>query len=400
MRSFSDIELESERLSIKAVLTQILHSARESLSMEFAFISEFKDGCRIFRLIDQAEGTPEILIIDRSDEYEHSYCKRVVDGLLPELMQNAVDFEEAVTLQVTHDLPIGAHISVPIYAEDGSVFGTFCCFSRKPNYNLSSKDLASLRAFSDLASELLRNSLAQDRSMMELKHRVQDLIEAEDFHIVCQPIVDLESNVITGYETLTRFGSDYADFNTEEWFINAAKVGLTYELECATAKKAFEMLELLEEHQYLGINVSPETILTCSNLNDQFGNQAHRIVLEITEHELIEDYSEVSHALEPLRQQGLRIAVDDAGAGYASFRHILQLKPDIIKLDRSLINGIDTECSQFALATAIVAFATTTQAILVAEGIETESELDAIRRLGIQLGQGYLLGRPAPLLLD
>ncbi|MBJ7550600.1 EAL domain-containing protein [Marinomonas ostreistagni] len=397
MQSFSDVELEGERLSIKTVLKQILHSARESLCMEFAFISEFKDGSRIFRLVDAENGLEEVLQIDHADDFEESYCSRVVDGRLPELMQNAIDFEEARALQVTHNLPVGAHISVPIFRDDGSVFGTFCCFSRQSNYHLTSKDLASLRSFSDLASELLRNSLVEDKTMLELKHRVLEIIENEAFHIVCQPIFDLEENRVTGYETLTRFSEQYSDFNTEEWFINAAKVGLTYELECVTGRKAFEMLEFVNSDQYLGINVSPETIMRCSSIVSMFGDHAERLVLEITEHEHIDDYVEVSNALQPLRELGLQIAVDDAGSGYASFRHILQLKPDVIKLDRSLISGIDTDSSQYALATAIVAFANETNAIIVAEGIETREELSCIQTLNIKLGQGYLLGRPAPL---
>ncbi|SBS30566.1 Putative cyclic-di-GMP phosphodiesterase AdrB [Marinomonas aquimarina] len=396
MRSFSDLELANEHLSIKSVLSQVLHAARESLSMEFAFISELKDGCRIFRLIDQEAGAPDILQIDHGDASEQSYCQRVLDGRLPALMRNAVDFKEAVKLQVTHELPVGAHISVPIFADDGSVFGTFCCFSRMPNYNLTSKDLASLRAFSDLASELLRNSLAQDREMLALRHLVQDMIERGDFSIVCQPIYDLEKGAVIGYEALTRFNSD-AGLTTEEWFVNAAKVGLSYELECATGQKAFDMLPRLAANQYLTINVSPTTILSCQNLQAMFGQYADRIVLEITEHDEISDYAQVSEVLAPLREQGLRLAVDDAGAGYASFRHILLLKPDVIKLDRSLINGIDSDPSQYALATAIVAFAESTQSTIVAEGIETDSELNAIRQLNIHLGQGYLLGRPAAL---
>jgi len=98
-----------------------------------------------------------------------------------------------------------------------------------------------------------------------------------------------------------------------------------------------------------------------------------------------------------LRERGLRLAVDDAGAGYASFRHILQLKPDIIKLDRSLISGLNANRDQLALAAALVSFAEKTGIKVVAEGVETPEELKALQTLNVNKAQGYLLGRPTPL---
>ena len=120
------------------------------------------------------------------------------------------------------------------------------------------------------------------------------------------------------------------------------------------------------------------------------------LVLEITEHEEIRDYSSVAKVLAPLRERGLRLAVDDAGAGYASLRHILQLRPDIIKLDRSLIQNLDQDDTEFFLATALASFARSTGAEIIAEGVETEGELQALKELDVDLAQGYLLARPAP----
>jgi EAL domain-containing protein (putative c-di-GMP-specific phosphodiesterase class I) len=120
-------------------------------------------------------------------------------------------------------------------------------------------------------------------------------------------------------------------------------------------------------------------------------------VLEVTEHSTIEDYDAIASVLAPLRKRGLRLAVDDAGAGYASFRHILQLKPDIIKLDRSLISGLNANRDQLALAAALVSFAEKTGIKVVAEGVETPEELKALQTLNVNKAQGYLLGRPTPL---
>ena len=120
-------------------------------------------------------------------------------------------------------------------------------------------------------------------------------------------------------------------------------------------------------------------------------------MVEITEHTSIDDYGLVSRALLALRARGLRLAVDDAGAGYASLRHLLEMRPDLIKLDASLTRGIDLEPGRRALAQALIAFARATGAALVAEGIETAAEEVELEKLGVVLGQGYHLGRPGPL---
>lgn len=118
-------------------------------------------------------------------------------------------------------------------------------------------------------------------------------------------------------------------------------------------------------------------------------------MLEVTERHEVGNYGPLADALAPLRRAGLRIAVDDAGAGFASMRHILQLKPDLIKLDREIIAGIDTDPAQRALGAAMVGFSSEIGAALVAEGIETEAELAAVTELGMTAAQGYLIGRPS-----
>jgi len=120
-------------------------------------------------------------------------------------------------------------------------------------------------------------------------------------------------------------------------------------------------------------------------------------VLELTEHAAIDNYHHLRQALAPMRCAGLRIAVDDAGAGYASFQHILDLQADIIKLDRSLVSGIDTDLARQALASSLIFFSGQTGSKMIAEGVETIEELDTLRHLGVERAQGYLMGRPSPL---
>ncbi|MEN0105736.1 MAG: EAL domain-containing protein, partial [Pseudomonas sp.] len=122
-----------------------------------------------------------------------------------------------------------------------------------------------------------------------------------------------------------------------------------------------------------------------------------RLVLEITEHAAVADYVRLEQALAPFRQRGVRLSIDDTGAGYASMRHILELSPDIIKLDMSITQGINNDFKRRALASSLIAFARETGSSVVAEGVETREELETLRALGVHKIQGYLLGRPLPL---
>src|SRR5262249_15808220 len=124
---------------------------------------------------------------------------------------------------------------------------------------------------------------------------------------------------------------------------------------------------------------------------------ASRIVVEVTEHMPVEDYNALNRALERVRALGVRLAIDDAGAGFASLRHILQLAPDFVKLDRTLIDDIERDRSHQALAAGLISFAKKIEATIVAEGIERKAQLRALRDLGVSCGQGFLLARPAPL---
>lgn len=148
---------------------------------------------------------------------------------------------------------------------------------------------------------------------------------------------------------------------------------------------------------YISINASPETFLDPRLSRIVDGRDLSSIVFEITEHAPVSDYDELTGALDRLRAQGARIAIDDAGAGFSSLRHIVQLRPDIIKLDISLTRAIDTDVARRALASALIFFAHEISASIVAEGIETEAELQALKDLGISAGQGYLLGRPSDI---
>jgi len=200
---------------------------------------------------------------------------------------------------------------------------------------------------------------------------------------------------VVGVEALSRFPAEPAQ-GPDQWFRDADQVGRGVELELLALERAAATAGRLPAHLYVSLNLSPATLTSTDlpALLDGLGLSPDRVVLEVTEHVGVDNYDQLQAARRQLRAVGVRLAVDDAGAGYASFRHIVRLRPDVIKLDRGIISGIDTEPAQQALAGALVAYAHEVGAVVVAEGIETADELATVSRLGVDAVQGYLLGRP------
>jgi PAS domain S-box-containing protein len=234
------------------------------------------------------------------------------------------------------------------------------------------------------------------RSDANVKARVEEMLSSRAFVTAFQPIRCLESGSVLGVEALTRFTTSPVR-STETWFADAASVGLCVELDLLVLEAALDSAAGLPAALYVSLNLSPQACLNprLPALLDQQNIPAQRIVIEVTERSPVTDYVPIAQALDSLRSSGIRIAVDDAGAGYASMRHILRLKPDLIKLDRSIIADINTDHGHRALGAAMVGLAAELHAVLIAEGIETEAELQAVQRLGFHAGQGYLLGRPS-----
>lgn len=247
---------------------------------------------------------------------------------------------------------------------------------------------------SELSSQLRREEEASiDRESRE--RAIRGYVRGEGRHLVFQPIVDLETGEIVGVEALSRFADP--DGRTPDLvFADAAAVGMQLDLETAAIRDAVAQLEQLPEAAYLSVNCSHRTAMW-PGLPDLVAGRAGRLVLEITEHERVEDYEALTAQLETLREAGARLAIDDAGAGFASLRHALRLAPDIIKADMSIVRGVDADDGRRALASALVSFAKQMGMAIVAEGVETEAERATLLRIGMRYGQGYLLGRPAPL---
>lgn len=375
-------------------IQRILDSVRTHLGMDVAFASEITGGRRVFRHVSAASEAPQIPV-GASDPLEETYCQRVVDGRLPQIIHDAVKEPEAAALPVTAALPVGAHLAVPLRLSDGRLYGTFCCFSSNADPSLNRRDLAMLQAFADLAAAEIEAQLREGEGHEESIREISQVIADRAVTMVYQPIYDLEAGAI-GVEALARF-HDWEQRPPSDWFERAHQVGLGVELELVAARVALAGLPYLPRDLYLSVNFSPEAVLSGRIESLLAEAPPGRLVIEVTEHAAIKDYGTFAEALEPLRRRA-RVAVDDVGAGYAGLRHILDLAPDIIKLDTSLVRGIDQDPARRALALAMIAFASGIDSTIVAEGVENASELAVLRELGVAKAQGYHLSRPLPLM--
>ncbi|MGZ8697379.1 MAG: EAL domain-containing protein [Gaiellaceae bacterium] len=280
------------------------------------------------------------------------------------------------------------------------VKGTRAAEIVKMVHNVTRGDVVlSSEVMGDILEELtgrLRIEGEEEDLLKAQSERIRDVLDNGRLSMVFQPIVDLEAEVVVGFEALARF--PFApDRPTETWFTEAAATGLRLELELAAVKAALEVLPEAPVGPYLSVNAMPDTLASDGLAELLAAAPADRLVLEITEHAPVRDYEALNTAMQRMRGRGVRLAVDDAGSGFASLRHILQLAPDIIKIDIALTRNVYKDPARRALAAGLISFAAELGATIVAEGIQSRQELDALRELGVRYGQGFYLGRPAPI---
>ena len=372
-----------------------LQAIRVHLGMEVAYVSEFVGARTVFREVD-APGLEHVIKVGDSLSLDDVYCRHILEGRLPPLIADTSKEAVAMALPITHATPIGSHMSVPIRMPDGGVYGMFCCVGTKPDCSLHERDLQMMRVFADLAAFEISRDLKSAQAVREKRERIRSVLESEQIRTVYQPIWKLPNVLPVGFECLARFPVE-PHRSPDKWFAEAAEVGLGPALELAAIRIGLSALQRLPPEVYVSVNVSPETILSGDLPDALSGMPAARIVLEITEHAHIDDYDRLLRVLYPLRNRGVQIAVDDAGVGYSSLQRILQLQPDLIKLDITLTRNISLDPARRALASALVAFARETGSRIIAEGVETQAELNTLRSIGIQKAQGYFLGRPMPI---
>ncbi len=255
------------------------------------------------------------------------------------------------------------------------------------------QDLAALLEFAGFAGALVGSAVAGLTELRGARARIEQTIRYKAFRPVFQPIVEIRSGAHVGYEALTRFTDGR---RPDLVFAEARTAGLEAELELATLAAAVGAAAALPRTAWLSLNVSPALAVADRRLGRLLRGAGRPIVLEITEHAPVEDYDALRAAVARIRPK-VRIAVDDAGAGVANLNHIAELRPAFVKLDVSLIRGIDADRTRQALIVGLLRFADESGATAVAEGVESQEELAMLRELGVRLAQGYLLAHPAPV---
>jgi len=379
--------------AIQAIARRYLKVARNALAMDVAWLSERMGSEQVLHALD---GDPAPFGIGEGSiiPWPVSYCSRALDGTLPSIIPDVSAHPDAAALAITERLGIGSYASAAVHLPDGTLFGVMCCLGRGPAPQLGPGDARLLAALAASLGEDLARAAAPRPARIS-RGDVERAIAGHGVATVLQPIVALAEMRMVGAEALTRFEGPGG--SPDLWFARAAELGLGAELEMSTVRSALDLLPSIPAEVYLSVNASPATVSSPALRQALAAADARRVVLEITEHSSVARYDELTRDLDELRALGVRVAVDDAGAGYASFRHILALRPHVIKLDRDMVRGVDSDQAREVLVSALAAFAESLGATVVAEGVETAGELDTLVRVGIGCGQGYYLARPAPL---
>lgn len=373
---------------------RLLGVVREQLGLTLAAVGEFRGDTYVFRNLD-GDADAFGAVVGAELPLDGTYCRRMVDGRLPNLIRDTGREERSRALPRTRAAGIGAYVGVPIVLPDGGVYGALCCLSPRPEPGLGAGDVRLLRIVAGLIGEAIEREERVEGARHRERERILQVLEGGGLTVVFQPIVELTGGRVVAAEALSRFGEEPRR-SPESWFAAAAAAQLGVELEMAAVRAALAELDSLPAGVRLSLNVSPTT-LCAPDLGDALAAvPGERLALELTEHAPVEDYAVLGATLVGLRSRGVQLMIDDAGAGFASLRHVLGLHPDVIKLDLSLTRDVDTDPVRRALAASLVAFAREVGASIVAEGIETRAELEALQALGVTHGQGYYIARPAP----
>ena len=374
------------------IVQDALAAMRKHLNMPLAYFSVFDGDDLVFRAVSSDMSMPQVVAGDRRLA-AGTYCQAVRDGILPQFIPDTSRVPATATMPIATLFPVGAMISIPITAPDGSCYGMFCCLSKNPMPTLTPQDKHLVCTLASFAAGMIDNGLQAQTLEQVNRQRIADVISDRDFQLLLQPIVELSSMDVVGAEALCRF-RPVPYTSPDKWFADARSVGLHRELELCVLKKTLEMLPDLPQMINLSINISPDTLAHCDLPTLIDGQYSDRLIFELTEFADFTNQSAVQQQLSKLRALGAQIAINNMTSSYASLNMMLMIKPDIIKLDRDLIRSIHLDLTNQSLVAGIVHFCSAISARIIAEGIECEEEKQKLTELGLTHGQGYYLGRP------
>ncbi|WP_336922352.1 EAL domain-containing protein [Aquipuribacter sp. SD81] len=377
-------------------VADLLRTAKESLRLPVAFLSRL-DGTT--QTLEVVESDVPVLFREKVTQVQAtSLCQRVLDGELPAVMPDVLAEPAARGLPATKIPHIRSYLTVPVHLSDGSLYGTFCAagLSRRPD--LLARDRTLLDVLARAAALIVEPEMRAQQQRDDVLTRLEPVERAGGPRVLLQPIVDIATGRRVGAEALSRFPAEW-QLTPDVVFAQAHGVGRGHHLELLALQRAAAHLAAVPG--YVSMNVSPATLLTPELLALLEGMPVERVLLELSEHDAVEDYDALRAALRPLRRRGMRLAVDDVGAGFSSLRHIVVTEPDVIKLDRSIVDGVSREPVLRSLVRSLVDFAAGLGAVVVAEGVEVAEDAAALHDLRVGYGQGWFWGRAVPAdLLD
>jgi EAL domain-containing protein (putative c-di-GMP-specific phosphodiesterase class I) len=372
-------------------IERLLTLARAGVGMEAAFFVAFEPEHEYVQFVEGEAAAFGLGPYEETPLARHG--REAVEGLAPTIVRDATVAEGIDDSPALRSAGVGAALCVPVELSHGRLVGAVCCVRGEPDPSLDETDAMFVR--------VLANSIADELEQQELElevaelgsERIRDVLEGDHLDVVFQPIFDFARDEVIAYEALARFQRE-PHRPPPAWFSEASEVGLGLDLELAAVKTALEHAGDLPPGVRIAVNVSPGVAASQAFFSVLAGFE-DRVLVELTEHDDVGDYHVLKRALQALRARGALVAVDDAGVGFASFERIVRLRPDVVKVDIRA-KGVVTDPTRRALVAALIFFASTTNATIVAEGIETPSELELVRRLKIAYGQGSWLGVPGP----
>ena len=383
--------MSRERSSAEQQIAELLHTARTSLRLSVAFLSRLDGTTQHLEVVDTS--VPFLFQEGYQQKQEATLCQAILDKKIPQVIPDLTVFPEAMKLPAARMPRLRSYVSVPVTLSDGSLYGTFCAAGLTTDRDLTKRDKALMDVLASAAAVIIEPEVRSQERRSEIEDRLRPVMADGGPVVVLQPIVDLATGHRVGAEALSRFPAEWG-MAPDVVFEQAHGVGLGHRLELLALERAAEHLDRVDG--YVAMNVSPATLLTpeCGELLGRL--PLPRVLLELSEHDQVEDYATLQAALEPFRARGLRLAIDDVGAGFSSLRHIVVTAPDVIKIDRSIITGLNTDPVLTKLVESLVEFGHGCRVRVVAEGVETVGEAAALRTLGVDYGQGWHHGRPGP----
>jgi EAL domain-containing protein (putative c-di-GMP-specific phosphodiesterase class I) len=383
--------LRKQRTDADQQVAELLRTAKSALQLSVSFLTRMDGVSQHLEVVESS--VPFLFQEGNVQPQDTSLCQAIRDKKLPAVIPDLKKFPEAMKLPAARLPHIRSYVSVPVVLSDGTLYGTFCAAGLTSDKDLTKRDKALMEVLAHAAAVIIEPGVREREQRAAIQARLNPVMQRGGPVVVLQPIVELTTGRRIGAEALSRFPQEWAKA-PDVCFAEAHTVGQGDELELLAIERAAE--QLYEVSGYIAMNVSPGTFLRpeCLELLSTF--PLPRVLLELSEHDPVEDYGALLTALQPLRDRGMRLAIDDVGAGFSSLRHIVLTSPEVIKLDRSIVDGVSHDPVLTTLVRSLTEFGHGCNARVVAEGVETVEDAVALCGLGVDYGQGWYFGRPGP----